>query len=88
MGVIVVAFTIRWQFPVHVGESEHLSEAIAGPADALRHLKTLQYRSGPAYRRALDLCQHALLNGVHPEMARSPFVAACADDSARRMEED
>lgn len=88
MAVITVAFSMRWRSPVHVGEGGRLSDTITGPADALRHLKALRYRSGPKYRRAVDLCQHALLNGLDPEMARPHFVAACADDDERHSAQD
>lgn len=88
MNVIAVKFSARWRSPVHVGNGALLSSTIAGPADALRHLKTFIYKSGRNYRRAVDLCQLALTNSVHPEMCRSPFIAACADEDARLPEEE
>lgn len=83
MGIIAIEFTARWQSPVYVGDGPLLTKAISGPADALRHMKSLTHRSGPIYWRAVDLCQHALTNGVHPEISRPHFIAACADADAR-----
>ncbi|MGI2034006.1 DUF982 domain-containing protein [Rhizobium panacihumi] len=88
MGLVAVDFTVRWKSPVYVGDGPLLTKTISGPADALRHMKNLTHRSGPIYWRAFDLCQHALTNGVHPEISRSHFIAACADADARRLEED
>lgn len=88
MGVIAIEFTARWHSPVFVGDRPELTKAIWGPGDALRHMKTLSHKSGPTYWRAIDLCQHALTNGVHPEVSRPHFISACADADARRRNDD
>jgi hypothetical protein len=88
MGVIAIDFTVRWQTPVYVGDGPQLTKTILGPADALRHMKTIDHRCGPIYWRAFDLCQHAVTNGVHPELCRPHFIAACADSDARRRDEE
>ncbi|TCQ95062.1 uncharacterized protein DUF982 [Neorhizobium sp. JUb45] len=88
MGVTVIDFAARWQTPVCVGDGPLLTKTIWGPADALRHMKTIGHRSGPIYWRALHLCQHAVTNGVHPEICRPHFIAACAENDARRFDEE
>lgn len=88
MDVIAIKFTARWQSPVYVGDGPLLTKTISGPGDALRHLKIIRHRSGPIYWRAVDLCQHALTNGIPTEMCRSTFIAACADADARRFDDE
>jgi hypothetical protein len=88
MGVVVVEFTARWQTPVYVGDGPRLTKPMCGPADAFRYMKTIDHRSGPIFWRVVDLCQHAIINGPHPEICRPHFIAACADDDARRPDED
>ena len=88
MSVIAVKFSARWQSPVYIGEGALLSGTVTGPGDALRHMKTFRHKSAPNYRRALDLCHLALTNGVHPEICRSHFIAACADEDARSSNDD
>ncbi|MQY46121.1 DUF982 domain-containing protein [Rhizobiales bacterium RZME27] len=88
MSIIAVRFSLRWKVPVHVGEDALLTRTVRGPADALRHLKTFSYKSGHNYWRAHDLCQLALTGGVHSEMCRKPFIAACADEDAHRSQDD
>jgi hypothetical protein len=76
MGFIAVRFLVRWQSPVLVEEGPLSSGIIAGPAKALRHMKTFQHKSSPNDRRAVDLCQRVLTDGVHPEICRLHFIAA------------
>jgi hypothetical protein len=47
MGIVTIEFTARWQSPVYVGDGPLLTKTISGPADALRHMKSLAHRSGP-----------------------------------------
>jgi hypothetical protein len=88
MSIIAVGFSHRWKVPVHVGEDALLSKEVKGPADAPRHLKTFSHKSGPSYWRARELCQLALTGGVHSEMCRKPFIAACAEEDAQCSEDD
>ena len=80
MNIIVVDFHARWRAPVVIiGDEPSSTVTILGPADALRYLRTCAARSDRVYIRAVDLCQHALLNGVDPELSRPHFLAACAN---------
>ena len=80
MNIIVVDFHARWRAPVVIiGDEPSSTVTILGPAGALRYLRTCAARSDRGYIRAVDLCQHALLNGVDPELSRPHFLAACAN---------
>jgi hypothetical protein len=69
--LIVESFTARWTNPVPVGVNDQLNTAMGVPGDALSYMRG-QFRSehGPKFRRAHNLCRHALLGQVHLEIAR------------------
>jgi RNase P/RNase MRP subunit p30 len=80
MNIVVVDFHARRRAPVVIiGDEPSSTMTILGPADALRYLKICGARSDRVYVRAVDLCQHALLNGVDAELSRPHFLAACAN---------
>jgi hypothetical protein len=83
--VIGVRFSSRWHRPVHIGDGDIITGAIDRPSDALRFMsRGFLFHSGESYHCARRHCQDAVAGRLDPEIARSSFITAYAEDCVRR----
>jgi hypothetical protein len=90
MGAVInVGFRARWLRPVHAGFDDFLDTMIGGPGDAIRYMAArFTVRSGVTYWRAYTLCHLAVLEQVHIELSRQPFVDAFVEQSHAPRKDD
>ena len=82
--ITMAAFGAGWTEPVHIVRKGKV-ERIAGPADALRHMRNqFNEKFGPAYCRALNICFAAIRFEVDVDISRDFFLRAYEDQIQRR----
>ena len=82
--ITLAAFGARWAQPVHIIRKGKI-ELVAGPADALRHMRNqFSEKYGPAYCKAVNICFAAIRFEVDVDISREFFLTAYEDQIQQR----